>query len=407
MSSPYPSNISTQASLSTRIQVWIESIPIFTRSMLFLCGGIYLVGLIVGYDEFDAICLNAPAVAQYLQLYRLFTSAVFHVGLLHVAMNMMAFVPIGSSLERHYGTFKFAVIVLLLIVFGDATYIGFTYLLAIITGASHGFLNTCALGLSGVIFGLIVVDNTVSGAQLRSVFGLFTVPANLYPWALLILWQLLVPGVSFLGHLGGVLGGEALVRGWLRWILPTSGVIQRVEGWSVMGPLVRTSGYIVETGAGGGSLPSFFAPPGRTPAAPSGILDLPLWASRARTAVGSWFSGGWQRVPTEEGHGGTGGLVSGDPQGPSGSSGPFRGHGHTLGTAGQATIGLDPSTAAAAAAEARAKRLAAAEERGLAPKGQGSMGRSTSGSGAGVPSSGGPPSGTPTPGSGMRAARHV
>lgn len=65
-------------------------------------------------------------------------------------------------------------------------------------GGGLGFLNTCALGFSGVIFGLIVVDNAVSGAELRSVFGLFTVPAKLYPWALLGLWQLLVPGVSFL-----------------------------------------------------------------------------------------------------------------------------------------------------------------------------------------------------------------
>ena len=31
------------------------------------------------------------------------------------------------------------------------------------------------------------------------------VPAKYYPWALLIVWQLLMPGVSFLGHLSGVL----------------------------------------------------------------------------------------------------------------------------------------------------------------------------------------------------------
>jgi membrane associated rhomboid family serine protease len=60
---------------------------------------------------------------------RLFTSAIFHGGLLHMAMNMLAFVPIGSDLERHYGSFKFASIILLLILFGDATYIGVSYLL--------------------------------------------------------------------------------------------------------------------------------------------------------------------------------------------------------------------------------------------------------------------------------------
>ena len=39
----------------------------------------------------------------------------------------------------------------------------------------------------------------------RSIFGLFTVPAKFYPWVLLVVWQLLVPQVSFLGHLTGLL----------------------------------------------------------------------------------------------------------------------------------------------------------------------------------------------------------
>lgn len=63
----------------------------------------------------------------------------------------------------------------------------------------------CAIGFSGVVFGLIVVDNNLTGATQRSIFGLFYVPAPLYPWTLLVIWQLIMPGVSFLGHLCGVL----------------------------------------------------------------------------------------------------------------------------------------------------------------------------------------------------------
>ena len=37
-------------------------------------------------------------------VWRVLTSAVFHMGILHVAFNMMAFVPIGQSLERLLGT---------------------------------------------------------------------------------------------------------------------------------------------------------------------------------------------------------------------------------------------------------------------------------------------------------------
>jgi Rhomboid family len=36
---------------------------------------------------------------------------------------------------------------------------------------------------------------------------LFSVPAAAYPWALLVFWQLVMPGASFLGHLCGVLVG--------------------------------------------------------------------------------------------------------------------------------------------------------------------------------------------------------
>ena len=41
----------------------------------------------------------------------------------------------------------------------------------------------------GVIFGLVVIDNTQLGGDQRSIFGLFSVPAALYPWVLLVLWQ--------------------------------------------------------------------------------------------------------------------------------------------------------------------------------------------------------------------------
>lgn len=40
-----------------------------------------------------------------------------------------------------------------------------------------GYLHSCAVGLSGVVFGLIVVDTAVSRATQRSIFGFFQVPA--------------------------------------------------------------------------------------------------------------------------------------------------------------------------------------------------------------------------------------
>ena len=48
----------------------------------------------------------------------------------------------------------------------------------------------------------------------------------MYPWALLVFWQLLMPGVSFWGHLGGLLAGEAYVRGWLKALMPKQSTFQ-------------------------------------------------------------------------------------------------------------------------------------------------------------------------------------
>ena len=43
------------------------------------------------------------------------------------------------------------------------------------------YSGSCAVGLSGLVFGLIAIDNTVTGAQQRSIFGYFTVPAKVRP----------------------------------------------------------------------------------------------------------------------------------------------------------------------------------------------------------------------------------
>ena len=49
---------------------------------------------------------------------------------------------------------------------------------------------------------------------------------QVYPWALLVFWQLLMPAVSFWGHLGGLLAGELFVRGWLKALVPSEGSFQ-------------------------------------------------------------------------------------------------------------------------------------------------------------------------------------
>ncbi len=61
-------------------------------------------------------------MVQRLQLYRFLTASVFHIGVLHVAFNMLAFVPIGASLERQLGSLQFAYLLLLFTVVGNVIF---------------------------------------------------------------------------------------------------------------------------------------------------------------------------------------------------------------------------------------------------------------------------------------------
>lgn len=54
---------------------------------------------------------------------RMLTAPFFHVGILHLAFNMLAFVPIGQSLERHTGTLHFTYLMLLLMALGSVFYL--------------------------------------------------------------------------------------------------------------------------------------------------------------------------------------------------------------------------------------------------------------------------------------------
>ena len=61
---------------------------------------------------------------------------MLHMGILHVAFNMMALVPIGSSLERTHGTVSTAHLIALLAIISDIVFVALSYLLALWCGPS-------------------------------------------------------------------------------------------------------------------------------------------------------------------------------------------------------------------------------------------------------------------------------
>ena len=69
--------------------------------------------MFVGFDNYGVVCMAPRWILDKGQVYRALTSVFFHGSVLHIAFNLMAFTPMGSSLERTLGTVQFFYVVLL------------------------------------------------------------------------------------------------------------------------------------------------------------------------------------------------------------------------------------------------------------------------------------------------------
>ncbi|KAI4348832.1 hypothetical protein L6164_009505 [Bauhinia variegata] len=268
-------NIVTEAGVPTRLSQWWESIPFLTSAVVVVCGIIYLVCLLVGYDSFDEICFSASAVISRFQVYRIYTSILFHGSLLHVLFNMMALVPMGSELERIMGSVRLLYVIILLATSNAIFHVLIALLVAYNPFKPYEYLvNECAIGFSGVLFSMIVIETSLSGAQSRSVFGLFNVPAKWYPFILLVVFQLLMSNISFLGHLCGILSGFAYTYGLFNFLIPGTSFYSAVEASSWLSSCVRRPKFIVCTGGNS----SGYIPTSQNSTS-SGLLSGNFWRS--------------------------------------------------------------------------------------------------------------------------------
>uniref|UniRef100_A0A5B6YLG1 UBA domain-containing protein n=2 Tax=Davidia involucrata TaxID=16924 RepID=A0A5B6YLG1_DAVIN len=275
-------NIVSEAGFSTRLGQWWEGIPFLTSAVVIICGAIYLVCLLVGYDSFVEVCFRPSAVISRFQVYRIYTSIVFHGSLLHVLFNMMALVPLGSELERVMGSVRLFYMIILL-----ATSNAILHLLIALLGAHNPFdsfqylMNECAIGFSGILFSMIVIETSLSGVQSRSVFGLFNVPAKWYAWILLVVFQLLMTNVSLLGHLCGILSGFAYTYGLLNFLIPGTSFYSAIESSSWLSTCVRRPKFILCTGGNpSGYIPTYSSQNTTS----SGLLSGNIWRN-----LSSWM----------------------------------------------------------------------------------------------------------------------
>ncbi|MQM19368.1 hypothetical protein Taro_052373 [Colocasia esculenta] len=159
----------------------------------------------------DEVWFNPYLIMKNRDLKRFFLSAFYHIGEPHLVYNMMSLLWKGSQLETSMGSVEFASMVAALLAMSQ----GITLLLAkglfLFFDYERAYYYDYAVGFSGVLFAMKVVLNSQYSDNFTYVHGII-VPSRYAAWAELLLIQMFVPGVSFLGHLGGILAGVLYLR---------------------------------------------------------------------------------------------------------------------------------------------------------------------------------------------------
>ena len=227
----------------------LASTPPATRFITILCILLYAVVQCVLDVPISSIALNPSSILIDRQLYRLITGALFHANLMHIFMNMTSTMAMGKMLERRIGTMMTYLTIAYGILLSSCLYVAISWLLFVTCGYAPLMKRNC-VGFSGVIFHLSVLetnhvstttnDNVDDGrtTTTRSVFGLFEVSSRAYPYALLVAIQFIMPHVSFLGHLSGIITGTMQCHGLLDRLFPS---YERLREWEILGSASSSS----------------------------------------------------------------------------------------------------------------------------------------------------------------------
>ena len=176
-----------------------------TRALIAINVAIYLVTVVQGAG------LNSPGGALFDKWaldgydvdhggwWRLITAAFLHASVIHIAFNMLALWWIGGPVE-HY--------------LGRARYLGL-YLVSGLAGSAGALFqapHALTVGASGAIFGILGAMLILEWQQTGQLAGnaMTLIVLNL-------VISFAIPGISWGGHVGGLIGGILATLAFARW----------------------------------------------------------------------------------------------------------------------------------------------------------------------------------------------
>jgi membrane associated rhomboid family serine protease len=144
------------------------------------------------HDDLWLRLSQVPDLVPHGGWYRVVSAAFEHVGLLHLGLNMLALLVFGSEMERGLGRWRFLGLYVVSILGGGLAIQLFGDPTTPVAGAS-----TAIFGLMGAMAVLLLVGRQ----RVRDAVNLVVIN---------LLISFLIPHVSWVGHLGGLVGGAAV-----------------------------------------------------------------------------------------------------------------------------------------------------------------------------------------------------
>ena len=171
-----------------------------TRVLIVACVAVYLAQRLVPFVTGDLAMVPGLTASQP---WRLLTTAFLHASLMHLVLNMWALWVCGTVLEPVLGRWRYCVLYLLSALGGS------TAILCLADPSGDSWW-TATVGASGAVFGLFGAMFVIQhrfGRDTSAILGLLAVN---------LLISFLGSGISWQGHLGGLVTG-ALVASLYAW----------------------------------------------------------------------------------------------------------------------------------------------------------------------------------------------
>lgn len=168
----------------SRFHETYRSIPPATLVAIGLCTTLFLIQEITFLPRLEYVTLCPRLVLYQGEVHRMLTSSLYHANWMHIGMNLLSTAAVGGILEKRLGTMRMFATILISLLVTPLLYISAALFLDLALGSKE-LMNKHAVGFSGIIFQLSVLECNLGPQDAnRTLFGMFQVPAYLYPWAL-------------------------------------------------------------------------------------------------------------------------------------------------------------------------------------------------------------------------------